>query len=177
MKKVIIGTLCSMALALGAYAQTNEVSIKHNESGPAVGHHERVQTKTEMQGSPRQIHRMQRDQVREQAGENRRVEERGNAVIERGHPRTEIRSEQRVETRGDRFFFGGRELHRRGDFDRNDVHFRVGFHPRVWWTQHYTNIVFINGCWYYEDSGMFYPAYGYDPDCNYPDQVVFSFGD
>lgn len=172
MKKAMIGTLCSLALSLGAYAQTNEVNIRHEERGPAVGQHERVQTKTEMRGTPRQIHRMQRDS-------NREIEH-SNRVIERGDmdKRADVRVENKVETRGDRFFFGGRELHRRGDFDRNDMHFRIGNHPRVWWTQHYSNVVLINGCWYYEDSGFFYPAYGYDPDCSYPDTyVVFTFGD
>lgn len=199
--KYIIGLVCSLALTLGAYGQT-DVQVKHREVDQpgGVATHERVQKHTEMQGSPKQINRMQKDQERMEPKRdetrvegNQRVEPKreetrveGNTNV-REHtrvegqvneqPRVTERTNVRVENRGGRFFFRDREIHERRDFDRNDVHFRIGYHPRVWWTTHYTNIVEINGCWYYEDGGNFYPAYGYDPDCNYPDQfVIFTFG-
>jgi hypothetical protein len=63
-------------------------------------------------------------------------------------------------------------LHR-GVRDRADVHFRIGTHPRVWWLQTYS-IVLIDSCHYYlADDGCWYPAYGFDPSCDFPEGVVY----
>jgi len=56
---------------------------------------------------------------------------------------------------------------------RTDVHFAIGTHPRDWWLRTYT-IVLMDGCHYYlADNGWWYPAYGFDPSCNYPEGVVY----
>lgn len=84
--------------------------------------------------------------------------------------------EERAESRGGSYFLRGREIHRHSGFAPDDVHFRIGMHDRHWYTMRYSNIVMIDGCWYYEDAGMFWPAYGYDPNCAYPDEhIVFKF--
>ena len=64
------------------------------------------------------------------------------------------------------------DLHR--DFrDRSDTHFSIGIHPRDWWLRTYS-IVLMDGCHYYlADNGCWYPAYGFDPSCNYPEGVVY----
>jgi hypothetical protein len=63
-------------------------------------------------------------------------------------------------------------LHR-GTRDRADVHFSIGTHPRDWWLRTYS-IVLISGCHYYlADDGCWYPAYGFDPSCNFPEGVVY----
>jgi len=63
-------------------------------------------------------------------------------------------------------------LHR-GTRDRGDVHFGIGTHPRDWWLHTYS-IVLISGCHYYlADDGCWYPAYGFDPSCNFPEGVVY----
>jgi hypothetical protein len=57
--------------------------------------------------------------------------------------------------------------------DQSDVHFQIGTHPRDWWLRTYT-IVLMDGCHYYlADDGCWYPAYGFDPSCNYPQGVVY----
>lgn len=82
---------------------------------------------------------------------------------------------ERAEVRGDRRFFHNREIHRHGDRDRSDWHFKIGRHDRAWYYSRYPNVILIDDCWYYEDGGFFYPAYGFDPSCEYPDQyLVFS---
>ena len=56
---------------------------------------------------------------------------------------------------------------------RTDVHFGIGTHPRDWWLQTYS-IVLISGCHYYlADDGCWYPAFGFDPACNFPEGVVY----
>jgi hypothetical protein len=63
-------------------------------------------------------------------------------------------------------------LHR-GMRDRADVHFAIGTHPRDWWLRTYS-IVLIDGCHYYlADNGCWYPAYGFDPSCDFPGGVVY----
>ena len=63
-------------------------------------------------------------------------------------------------------------LHR-GTRDQSDTHFAVGSHPRDWWLRTYS-IVLISGCHYYlADNGCWYPAYGFDPSCNFPEGVVY----
>ena len=51
-------------------------------------------------------------------------------------------------------------------------------HDRDWWKQHYIVIVLIGGGYYYQDSGYWYPAWGYDP--NYErydyDGPIYTYG-
>lgn len=95
----------------------------------------------------------------------------------------EKHSGARVDERGEvshstTVFRNGRETHEslalhRGFRDRSDVHFSIGTHPRDWWLRTYS-IVVMDGCHYYlADNGCWYPAYGFDPSCNYTDGVVF----
>ena len=57
--------------------------------------------------------------------------------------------------------------------ERSDTHFSIGTHPRDWWLRTYS-IVLLDGCHYYlADDGCWYPAYGFDPSCDYPPGVVF----
>jgi hypothetical protein len=42
------------------------------------------------------------------------------------------------------------------------------WHNRSWWSSHYNNIVFVNGGWYYWNTGYWYPAWGYDSAAYYP---------
>ena len=57
--------------------------------------------------------------------------------------------------------------------DRSDTHFAIGTHPRDWWLQTYSIAVF-SGCHYYlADNGCWYPAYGFDPGCDFPEGVVY----
>ena len=42
------------------------------------------------------------------------------------------------------------------------------WHDRGWWRSHYDRIVFVNGGWYYWNTGYWYPAWGYDSYASYP---------
>ena len=57
--------------------------------------------------------------------------------------------------------------------ERTDTHFAIGTHPRDWWLRTYS-VVLIDGCHYYlADNGCWYPAYGFDPRCDFPTGVVY----
>src|SRR5437660_7932849 len=57
--------------------------------------------------------------------------------------------------------------------ERTDVHFNIGTHNRTWWLASYT-IVVLDSCPYYlADDGCWYPAYGFDPSCTFPEGVVY----
>lgn len=51
-------------------------------------------------------------------------------------------------------------------------------HDHDWWNQHYIVIVLVGGGYYYQDSGYWYPAWGYDP--NYErydyDGPIYTYG-
>jgi hypothetical protein len=51
-------------------------------------------------------------------------------------------------------------------------------HDQDWWKQHYVVIVLVGGGYYYQDSGYWYPAWGYDP--NYErydyDGPIYTYG-
>jgi hypothetical protein len=57
--------------------------------------------------------------------------------------------------------------------ERNDIHFGIGSHDRLWWLGRYS-IVLMEGCHYYlADDGCWYPAYGFDRRCTYPVETVY----
>jgi Putative peptidoglycan binding domain len=43
----------------------------------------------------------------------------------------------------------------------------ANWHDRSWWNNHYSNVVFVLGGWWYWDAGYWYPAWGYDPYASY----------
>jgi peptidoglycan hydrolase-like protein with peptidoglycan-binding domain len=50
-------------------------------------------------------------------------------------------------------------------------------HDQNWWRNRYSNIVLVDGGYYYWDSGYWYPAWGYDPSYDtYPyDGPIYGF--
>jgi hypothetical protein len=51
------------------------------------------------------------------------------------------------------------------------------WHDRGWWRSRYSNIVLVDGGYYYWDSGYWFPAWGYDPTYDtYPyDGPIYGF--
>jgi len=51
------------------------------------------------------------------------------------------------------------------------------WHDRGWWRNHYSNIVFVLGGWWYWNAGYWYPAWGYDSGAYYPyDGPIYGYG-
>jgi hypothetical protein len=50
------------------------------------------------------------------------------------------------------------------------------WHDRSWWRSHYDRIVFVNGGWYYWNTGYWFPAWGYDAYAYYPyDGPIYAY--
>ena len=57
--------------------------------------------------------------------------------------------------------------------DRDDRRFHLGFHDRAFFVNNFSEVVFINGCSFFLDDGMFWPAFIIGENCVHPRNVVF----
>lgn len=120
-----------------------------------------------------------REKSRTNVNENANVNERENTrVKEHSNAQLDERTTTATGHGGVTVFRNGHETTenlnlRRMTRERTDVHFSIGTHPRDWWLSTYS-IVLMEGCHYYlADNGCWYPAYGFDPSCNYSEGVVY----
>ena len=183
MKSLLIAMGLAIAMSVGAQTTTDEQQqqaqkakttkteenvqpgkTKENVEKQNVQPTERARTKTDVE---KDVNKPEGARVRSE--EKVRGDERhsGARVDERGGV-----------SQSTTVFRNGQETHEslalhRGFRDRTDVHFSIGTHSRDWWLRTYS-IVVMDGCHYYlADNGCWYPAYGFDPSCNYPDGVVY----
>jgi hypothetical protein len=68
---------------------------------------------------------------------------------------------------------GGRTFNRAVFRDRDDRHFRMGFHDRAFFVENFSEVVVINGCSFFLDEGIFWPAFIIGENCVHPRNVVF----
>jgi hypothetical protein len=144
-----------IALSVGAQTTTDEQQQQPVEKGKK----EKVEQTTAT-----------RDQGKVSAGETRRTGEvTANAGVSNREGGTFTASS---------VFRNGQETHEhlalhRGVRETTDTHFSIGTHPRDWWLRTYSIAVF-DACHYYlADNGCWYPAYGFDPSCNFQPGVVY----
>jgi glucose/arabinose dehydrogenase len=182
MKSLLIAMGLAVALTVGAQTATDEQQQSQQK--------EKNKTEENVQpGRTKENVQKQNVQPAERARTQTKVEKDVNKP-EGAKVRSEekVRGDEqhsgaRVDERGEvshstTVFRDGRETHEslalhRGFRDRSDVHFGIGTHPRDWWLRTYS-IVVMDGCHYYlADNGCWYPAYGFDPSCNYTDGVVY----
>jgi hypothetical protein len=174
MKRLSLLAAASLAFAISVGAQTTtdekqestqpqeKTNVEQNgkaEPGKATTHRVPMQNERTSVKEKSRTNEHSGATVNERAGAN--VNERGGMT---SHATTVFRN--------------GREVHenlalRRSFRERTDVHFSIGTHPRDWWLSTYS-IVLMDGCHYYlADNGCWYPAYGFDPSCDYPAGVVY----
>jgi hypothetical protein len=169
-----------IALSVGAQTTTDE------KQQPSPAQKEKAKTEENVKAKEgREVTRgvQPKERERTQTGEQGNVTKQGGAKVtekagakEREGARVQEKSGS--VSRSTTVFRNGREtkeqlsLHRTVR-ERTDVHFSIGTHDRVWWLTNYT-IVVVESCPYYlADDGCWYPAYGFDPSCNYPEYVVY----
>jgi hypothetical protein len=63
-------------------------------------------------------------------------------------------------------------------FDRavlriNDRRLNLGFHDRIFFINNFSEVVLINGCSFFLDDGIFWPAFIIGENCVHPRNVVF----
>ena len=178
MKSLLIAVGCALALSVGAQTTTDEQqqqpqpkaktnteeNVQPGQTNKSVQPTERAKAKTNVQ---QDVNKPEGAKVRSEEkirGDERHSGARVDTNASVSHSTTVFRN--------------GTETHEslalhRGFRDRSDVHFSIGTHPRDWWLRTYS-IVVMDGCHYYlADNGCWYPAYGFDPSCNFPEGVVF----
>ena len=180
MKSLLIAVGLAISLSVGAQTTTDE-----QKQQPAEG--QKAKTTTEQNVQPTEtkpgVQAPERVKTRANVEQNANKPEGARANSEEKIRGDERHSGARVDEKGSvshstTVFRNGREVHEtlalhRGSRDRSDVHFSIGTHPRDWWLRTYS-IVVMDGCHYFlADNGCWYPAYGFDPSCNYPDGVVY----
>ena len=151
MKLFTLATAIGLGLAFSVGAQQTTTDEQQQQPAPK-GKHARVEQTTTDQGTGARVN----EKTKVKAGINK---QEAGAV---SHSTTVFRNGQQTSE--------SLSFHR-STRDRSDVHFST--HPRDWWLKTYS-IVLIDGCHYYQaDNGCWYPAYGFDPSCNFQSGVVY----
>ena len=103
------------------------------------------------------------ERVRNQ--ENVNVRNKANVRVN-VNDRTRFTSVTRITSNGQTF---DRAVFR----DRDDRRFHLGFHDRAFFVNNFSEVVFINGCSFFLDDGIFWPAFIIGENCVHPRNVVF----
>jgi hypothetical protein len=168
----------AIAMSVGAQTTTDEQQQQQPQQGKA-----KVEENVQPGQKTQSVQPKEREGTRTKVEENTNQPARTRTNVEERVRGDERHSGARVDERGTvshstTVFRNGTEtqehlaLHR-SSRDRSDTHFSIGTHPRDWWLRTYS-IVLMDGCHYYlADNGCWYPAYGFDPNCNYPEGVVY----
>ena len=187
MKSVLIAIGLAIAVSVGAQTTTDEQQQQPQQKAKT--------SNTEEKAQPSQTKQSVRSGETKQSVQPERERTKTNVQTDVNRPEgAKVRSEEKIRgderhtgarvdekgsvSRSTTVFRNGTETHEslalhRGFRDRSDVHFSIGTHPRDWWLRTYS-IVVMDGCHYYlADNGCWYPAYGFDPTCNFPDGVVY----
>jgi len=67
----------------------------------------------------------------------------------------------------------GRTFNRAVFRDSNDRHFHLGFHDRIFFINNFSEVILINGCSFFLDQGIFWPAFIIGESCVPAPNVVF----
>src|SRR5207253_3056281 len=169
-----------IALSVGAQVTTDE----KQQASPAQ--QEKAKTEENVRANagreaPKSVQPKESERARSSAQETATTQE-GAKVNEKVGAKqregTRVQEKSGSVSRSTTVFRNGRQtkerlsLHRTTR-ERTDVHFNIGTHDRTWWLATYT-IVVMDSCPYYlADDGCWYPAYGFDPSCAFPEGVVY----
>jgi hypothetical protein len=180
MKSLLIAVGLAIAVSVGAQTTTDEQQQQPQQKAKTTKTEENVQpsqTKQSVQPTERERTKTSVKEKDVNRPENARVNSEDKIRGDERHFGARVDEHAGV-SHSATVFRNGAETHEslalhRGFRERSDVHFSVGTHPRDWWLRTYS-IVVMDGCHYYlADNGCWYPAYGFDPTCNFPDGVVY----
>jgi hypothetical protein len=110
-------------------------------------------------------------------GNNKPAQKRGIANNP-GHGKPTVNNPENGKTTDNKVGRGGANNDNRDNYAEAMRRYRHERHNHDWWKQHYAVIVLVGGGYYYQDSGYWYPAWGYDP--NYErydyDGPIYTYG-
>ena len=171
MKLFSLATAIGLGIALSVGAQTTTDEQQQQPAQPK-GKGAKVEQSTDAQENVSTGTATDQGKVRADTREDTRVQEKGE--VKAGVSSKEGGAVSQSTT----VFRKGQQTNERLSLhrsvrERTDIHFSIGFHERAWWLSTYA-IVLMDGCHYYlADNGCWYPAYGFDPACDYPPGVVY----
>jgi hypothetical protein len=97
--------------------------------------------------------------------ENVNVRNKTNVAVN-VNDRTRFRNVTRITS-------NGRTFDRAVFVNTSDRRFHMGFHDRIFFERNFSEVVFINGCSFFLDDGIFWPAFIIGESCVHPRNVVF----
>ncbi len=131
--------------------------------GPASQQHDNGQSESHEAGRSERSD----DCVGENRGENVNVRNKTNV-----HANVNVNDRTRF-TNVTRITSNGRTFDRVVFRDRNDRRLHLGFHDRIFFINNFSEVVLINGCSFFLDDGIFWPAFIIGESCVHPRNVVF----
>ena len=174
MKRLSLLAAVGLAFAISVGAQTT-TDEKQESTQPQEK--TKVEQNAKVEHGKATTHRAPMQDERTNVKENSRTNEHSGATVNE-RAGANVNERGGTTSHATTVFRNGREVHenlalRRSFRERTDVHFSIGTHPRDWWLRTYS-IVLMDGCHYYlADNGCWYPAYGFDPSCDYPVGIVY----
>ena len=159
-------SICIGSVALALTAQSQEVQSSPTVNAetkarrPANGH------TTTSANTRSAMSTMRSDRSRTNAGENaKNLRARTNVHVD-VNDRTRFANVTRITSNGRTF---DRAVFR----DRDDWHLHLGFHDRIFFINNFSEVILINGCSFFLDEGIFWPAFIIGETCVFPRNVVF----
>jgi len=172
MKKVLSLVIAiGLGLAFSAVAQTTSTDQEQQQQPPQKGKTTKTEQTTDQPAGPSMGH-SNREKMKN-TSQPTRMKSGGTSTAD-----AKTTTQTGAAVQSTTVFRNGKQTSERlslhqGTRDKTDVHFSVGTHPRDWWLRTYS-IVLISGCHYFlADDGCWYPAFGFDPSCNFPEGVVY----
>ena len=159
--KTLLSAVIGMSLALSALGQMQQ---NEETTAPTVrkGAKAHVEEKANVQS--RAIHRpMMNERVKSRANANVRTKANVHVNV---NDRTRFTNVTRTTS-------SGRTFNRAVFRDRNDWHFHLGFHDRIFFINRFSEVILINGCSFFLDEGIFWPAFIIGESCVPAPNVVF----
>jgi hypothetical protein len=163
--KGILHSICIGSLALALTAQAQQV-----QGSADVNANVNAKAKTHSTSS---VHATTSANERSAVSTTR---SRGNMSTTRFHQQANVRVNVNDRTRFTnvtRITSNGRTFDRAFFRDRDDRRFHLGFHDRIFFINNFSEVILINGCWYFLDDGIFWPAFIIGANCVPPPTIVF----
>jgi len=156
-------SICIGSLALALTAQSQDV-----QSSPTVNAEAKARRPANVHATTSANTRSATSTMRSRtnAGENaKNLRARTNVHVD-VNDRTRFVNVRRMTSNGRTF---DRAVFR----DRNDWRLHLGFHDRIFFINNFSEVILINGCSFFLDDGIFWPAFIIGETCVFPRNVVF----
>ena len=168
-------TAATSAKTGGTVKSSTQVRAQHNMATARVRQHVNVSAQTNASATVnrnRTQSMLNRQRERNIAMTERMRNQENVNVRNKANVRVNVNDRTRF-TNVTRITSNGRTFDRAVFRDRDDRRFHFGFHDRIFFINNFSEVVFINGCSFFLDDGIFWPAFIIGESCVHPRNVVF----